>query len=79
MDRYDVDKGLSFVLSVPYDTGTRRDGYVTATRAIFGFKNLITRGNRGGGVLQSAPIAVAGVQFKHENMAARFFDIASKV
>lgn len=81
VDRYDVDRGLSYVLSVPYDAGTRGDSYVTATRAIFVHRSS---GGRGGNraappVQQSAPVAVAGVQFEHEKMAKRFFDIASRV
>ncbi|XP_035710380.1 voltage-dependent calcium channel subunit alpha-2/delta-3 isoform X2 [Folsomia candida] len=80
VDRYDVDRGLSYVLSVPYDAGTRGDSYVTATRAIFVHRSS---GGRGGNraappVQQSAPVAVAGVQFEHEKMAKRFFDIASR-
>jgi len=35
VDRYEVDQGMSFVISVPYDAGTRSDSLVTATRAIF--------------------------------------------
>jgi hypothetical protein len=74
VERYEVDRGMSYVLSVPYDAGTRSDSFVTASRAIYVHRN---RGNRG--QQQSAPVAVAGIQFEHRKMQNRFFEISSRV
>lgn len=71
VERYFVDKGLSYVLSVPFDAGLRDDAMVTATRAIFV--------HRRGTPNQAAPVAVAGVHFRQDKMAEKFFSITSKV
>ncbi|XP_035715688.1 voltage-dependent calcium channel subunit alpha-2/delta-4 isoform X3 [Folsomia candida] len=71
VERYLLDPD-SFVFSVPFNSGgnagnVKNDTKVTATRAVF-----VT--NKEG---LSAPVAVVGVQYKHEEWAARFFDITS--
>lgn len=35
VDRFEVDGASSFIVSVPFDAGTRNDSLVTATRAIY--------------------------------------------
>lgn len=40
IDQFEVDRATSFVVSVPYDAGTRNDSLVTATRAIFVRKQM---------------------------------------
>ncbi|CAL8093183.1 unnamed protein product [Orchesella dallaii] len=74
VDRYEVDQGMSFVISVPYDAGTRNDSLVTATRAIF-VRKRVPEINE----FRSAPAAVTGTQFEHEKLAASFIEITQTI
>jgi voltage-dependent calcium channel alpha-2/delta-3 len=67
VERYETDPD-SFVFSVPFDAGTRNDSKVTATRAVYVRKNNL-----------EAPVAVVGVQFRHNEWANKFFEITSTV
>jgi len=67
VERYEVDPE-SFVFSVPFDAGMRNDSKVTATRAVYVKKSDL-----------EAPVAVVGVQYRHDVWAEKFFNITSQV
>lgn len=62
VDFYHVNSS-AFVFAVPFDAGTRNTSLVTASQAIF-----LSKGQK------RAPVAVVGVQFKHDAFVERFFN-----